>query len=41
MRAAVTEAFGGIDRTVVRDVAKPTPGPGGVLHARGKIVVRP
>ena len=31
MRAAVTEAFGGIDRIVVRDLPKPTPGPGEVL----------
>jgi NADPH:quinone reductase-like Zn-dependent oxidoreductase len=31
MRAAVTEAFGGIDRVVVRDIAKPVPGPGEVL----------
>jgi len=31
MRAAVTEAFGGIDRIVVRDRPKPTPGPGEVL----------
>ena len=31
MRAAVTEAFAGIDRLVVRDVPKPVPGPGEVL----------
>jgi NADPH:quinone reductase-like Zn-dependent oxidoreductase len=31
MRAAVTEAFGGIDRVVVRDLPKPVPGPGEVL----------
>jgi NADPH:quinone reductase-like Zn-dependent oxidoreductase len=31
MKAAVTEAFGGIDRVVVRDVPKPAPGPGEVL----------
>ena len=31
MKAAVTEAFGGIDRIVVRDLSKPTPGPGEVL----------
>jgi NADPH:quinone reductase-like Zn-dependent oxidoreductase len=31
MRAAVTEAFGGIDRIVVRDLPKPAPGPGEVL----------
>ena len=31
MRAAVTEAFGGIDRIVVRDLPKPEPGPGEVL----------
>ncbi len=31
MRAAVTEAFGGIDRIVVRDVPKPVPGPGETL----------
>jgi NADPH:quinone reductase-like Zn-dependent oxidoreductase len=31
MRAAVTEAFGGVDRIVVREVEKPVPGPGEVL----------
>lgn len=31
MRAAVTEAFGGIDRVVVRDLPRPVPGPGEVL----------
>ena len=31
MKAAVTEAFGGIDRIVVRDLPKPAPGPGEVL----------
>ena len=31
MRAAVTEAFGGIDRVVVRDWPRPAPGPGEVL----------
>ncbi len=31
MRAAVTEAFGGVDRVVVREVPKPAPGPGEVL----------
>jgi NADPH:quinone reductase-like Zn-dependent oxidoreductase len=31
MRAAVTEAFGGIDRVAVRDLPKPVPGPGEVL----------
>jgi NADPH:quinone reductase-like Zn-dependent oxidoreductase len=31
VRAAVTEEFGGIDRIVVRDLPKPTPGPGEVL----------
>jgi NADPH:quinone reductase-like Zn-dependent oxidoreductase len=31
MRAAVTEAFGGVDRIVVRDLPKPVPGPGEVL----------
>jgi NADPH:quinone reductase-like Zn-dependent oxidoreductase len=31
MRAAVTEAFGGVERVVVRDVEKPAPGPGEVL----------
>jgi NADPH:quinone reductase-like Zn-dependent oxidoreductase len=31
MRAAVTEAFGGVDRVVVREVAKPAPGAGEVL----------
>jgi len=31
MRAAVTEAFGGIDHVVVRDLPKPVPGPGEVL----------
>ncbi len=31
MRAAVTEAFGGIDRVVVRDLPGPVPGPGEVL----------
>lgn len=31
MKAAVTEAFGDIDRVVVRDVPKPVPGPGEVL----------
>ena len=31
MKAAVTEAFGGIDRIVVRDLPKPTPRPGEVL----------
>ena len=31
MRAAVTEAFGGIDRVVVREEEKPVPGPGEVL----------
>ncbi len=31
MRAAVTEAFGGVDRVVVREVGKPAPGPGEVL----------
>ena len=30
MRAAVTEAFGGIDRVVVRDRPKPVPGTGEV-----------
>jgi NADPH:quinone reductase-like Zn-dependent oxidoreductase len=31
MRAAVTEAFGGVERITVRDVPKPQPGPGEVL----------
>ena len=31
MRAAVTEAFGGIDRVHVRDLPRPTPAPGEVL----------
>jgi NADPH:quinone reductase-like Zn-dependent oxidoreductase len=31
VRAAVTEAFGGIDRVVVRDLPRPVPGPGEVL----------
>jgi NADPH:quinone reductase-like Zn-dependent oxidoreductase len=31
MKAAVTEAFGGIDRVVVRDIPRPAPGPGEVL----------
>jgi len=31
MRAAVTEAFGGVDQVVVHDLPKPTPGPGEVL----------
>ena len=31
MRAAVTEAFGGVERIAVRDVPKPQPGPGEVL----------
>jgi NADPH:quinone reductase-like Zn-dependent oxidoreductase len=31
VRAAVTEAFGGIDRVVVRDLPRPSPGPGEVL----------
>jgi NADPH:quinone reductase-like Zn-dependent oxidoreductase len=31
MKAAVTEAFGGVDRLVVREAPKPTPGPGEVL----------
>jgi NADPH:quinone reductase-like Zn-dependent oxidoreductase len=31
MRAAVTEGFGGIDRLVLRDLPKPSPGPGEVL----------
>jgi NADPH:quinone reductase-like Zn-dependent oxidoreductase len=31
LKAAVTEAFGGVDRIVVRDVAKPVPGRGEVL----------
>ena len=31
MRAAVTEGFGGVDRIVVREVEKPSPGPGEVL----------
>jgi len=31
VRAAVTEAFGGIDRVVVRDLPTPVPGPGEVL----------
>ena len=31
MRAAVTEAFGSVDRLVVRDLPKPTPGPGEAL----------
>lgn len=31
MRAAVTEAFGGVDRIVVREMPKPAPGPGQVL----------
>jgi NADPH:quinone reductase-like Zn-dependent oxidoreductase len=31
MKAAVTEAFGGIDRLVVREVPIPVPGPGEVL----------
>jgi NADPH:quinone reductase-like Zn-dependent oxidoreductase len=30
MRAAVTEAFGGVDRVVVRDLPEPVPGPGEV-----------
>jgi NADPH:quinone reductase-like Zn-dependent oxidoreductase len=30
VRTAVTEAFGGVDRLVVRDVPKPVPGPGEV-----------
>lgn len=31
MRAGVTEGFGGVDRIVVREVEKPSPGPGEVL----------
>lgn len=31
MRAAVTEAFGGVERLVVREIPKPAPGPGQVL----------
>jgi NADPH:quinone reductase-like Zn-dependent oxidoreductase len=31
MRAAVTEAFGGVERVVVRELPKPVPGPGEVL----------
>jgi NADPH:quinone reductase-like Zn-dependent oxidoreductase len=31
MRAALTEAFGGVERVVVREVRKPVPGPGEVL----------
>jgi NADPH:quinone reductase-like Zn-dependent oxidoreductase len=31
VKAAVLEAFGGVDRIVVRDVSKPAPGPGEVL----------
>jgi NADPH:quinone reductase-like Zn-dependent oxidoreductase len=31
MKAAVTEAFGGVDQVVVREIPKPAPGPGEVL----------
>lgn len=31
MKAAVTEAFGGVERVVVREVPRPVPGPGEVL----------
>jgi len=31
MKAAVTEAFGGVERVVVREAPKPAPGPGEVL----------
>jgi NADPH:quinone reductase-like Zn-dependent oxidoreductase len=31
MRAAITEAFGGVEQVVVREVEKPRPGPGEVL----------
>jgi NADPH:quinone reductase-like Zn-dependent oxidoreductase len=31
LKAAVTEAFGGADRVVVREIPKPAPGPGEVL----------